>query len=275
MMEAYWRKAVLFMKSRIGSLKLLFVGNSFAEDTMEYAAEVARSLGVQRVKLGVLYVGGCSIDMHYDHAVQDLAVYKYSVNEGEGWSSTLEYKISDAVKSDDWDWIAIQHGTKGDSRYTSRECYHNLTPLIEYLKALAPSRTRIAFNLTWLGESTRQHHEIISYGGNMALMREKLEEVTREMVVANPLIDLLVPTGTAIENARTSRIGLLTRDCYHLSVDKGRYIAALAFISTITGIDAQEIDWAPQNVDEYAIKVAIESVKNAQRCPLGVTSSAL
>ena len=263
------------MDNKTKSLKILFVGNSFAMDTMEHAANVAHSLGISNIKFGTLFVGGCSIDMHYNHATQDLAVYTYHVNEGDGWSSTPEYKISDAVKSDDWDWIAIQHGTSGTSRYTSRECYEKLTPLVDYLKELAPSHTKFAFNLTWLGESTYQHHEILSYGGNMALMREKLVEVTKEMVFNNPKIDLLVPTGTAIENARTSKIGLLTRDCYHLSMDKGRFIAALTFISTVAGIDASKIEWTPDNVDEYALKVAIESVKNAQKYPFVITKASI
>ena len=133
--------------------------------------------------------------------------------------------------------------------------------------------TKIAFNLTWLGEHTYRHHEIISYGGDMVLMRKKLEEITKDVILTNPLIDLLVPTGTAIENARTSGIGLLTRDCYHLSADKGRFIAALTFISTVTGISAENISWAPEGVDEYALKVAIESATNAQKHPLQVTKS--
>ena len=263
------------MDNKMDALKILFVGNSFAVDTMEHAANIAHSFGVSKVKFGTLFVGGCSIEMHYNHAVEDCAAYTYYVNEGDGWSSTPEYKISDAVKSDDWDWIAIQHGTKGTARYTSCECYEKLAPLVDYLKALAPTHTKIAFNLTWLGESTRQHHEIISYGGNMALMRENLVKVTKEMVLSLPSIDLLVPTGTAIENARTSNIGLLTRDCYHLSVDKGRFIAGLAFISTITGIDASKIEWTPDNVDEYAWRVAIESVKNAQKYPFNITKSSI
>lgn len=257
------------------TLKVLFVGNSFAVDTMEHAANIARSLGIVHVKFGTLFVGGCSIQMHYEHAMEDAGVYTYYVNEGEGWDSTPDYKISDAVKSDDWDWIAIQHGTHGTSRYTSPECYERLDALIDYLKALSPAHTKIAFNLTWLGESTRQHHEILSYEGNMALMREKLVEVTEKVIVNNPKVDLLVPTGTAIENARTSHIGLLTRDCYHLSVDKGRYIAGLTFISTITGLSADGITWKPRGVDEYARQVAIESAKNAQRLPLTITPSRL
>ena len=259
------------MDNKTNALKILFVGNSFAVDTSEHAVNVAHGLGISNIKLGTLYFGGCSLDLHYEHAMTDAAVYTYHVNEGNGWNSTPEYKISDAVKSDNWDWIAIQHGTRAGSRYTSCECYEKLSPLIDYLKKLAPSRTKIAFNLAWMGESTYQHHEIISYNGNMALMREKLIEVTKKMVVNNPNVDLLVPTGTAIENARTSNIGLLTRDCFHLSVDKGRFIAALSFISTIAGIDADKITWVPDNVDEYAKRVAIEAVKNAQKHPFDVT----
>ena len=253
-------------------LKILFVGNSFAEDTMAYAADIAFSLGVKKVKLCTLYVGGCSIEMHYKHAVEDIGAYTYYLNEGEGWSSIPYFKISDAVKSDDWDWIAIQHGTNGTSRYTSIECYEKLGPLVDHIKALAPC-AKIAFNLTWLGEATRQHHEIISYRGNMALMREKLEAVTRQVMLNNPGIDLLVPTGTAIENARTSRIGLLTRDCYHLSMDKGRYIAGLAFISTVSGIDAEKITWAPEGVGERERYIAVESAVNALADPYRITQS--
>lgn len=257
------------------SLKILFVGNSFAVDTMAHAANIALNLGVKKIKFGVIYVGGCSIDMHYEHAVGDMPVYTYHTNEGEGWSSMSEYRISDALKEDDWNWIAMQHGTYGTSRYTSSECYENLTPLIDYIKALAPEHSKIAFNLAWLGEHTRRHHEIISYQGNMTLMREKLVEVTKMMVVDNPKVDLLVPTGTAIENARTSHIGLLTRDGYHLSIDKGRYIAGLTFISTVTGLSVDNICWVPEGIDEYALKVAVEAVNNAKAYPLAITKSKL
>ena len=257
------------------SLKILFVGNSFAVDTMQHTAGVAKDLGIKNIKFGVLFVGACSIDMHYAHAMGDLPVYAYHTNTGDGWSTVDGYRISDAIKSDDWDWIAIQHGTRAPSRYTSVECYRNLTPLIRYIKELAPARTKIAFNLTWMGEHTSQHHEIVSYEGNVALMRQKLIEVTQAVVTPNPLIDLLVPTGTAVENARTSQIGLLTRDCYHLSMDKGRYIAALTFIATITGLPIDNVTWTPKGVDDYALQVAIESANNAIKAPFEITQSKL
>ena len=58
-------------------------------------------------------------------------------------------------------------------------------------------------------------------------------------------------------------------------MDKGRYIAALALISTLSGIDAANISWVPEGVNEYAKAVAIESVRNAQRAPLAITQSLL
>ena len=255
-------------------MKILFVGNSFAVDTAEHGADVARSFGMQ-IKIGVLYVGGCSIEMHYTHMTQNLPAYVYHVNEGDGWSSVPDFRIRDALRSDDLDWVVIQHGTKGTSRYTSLACYEKLSPLIDEIKGEVSAGTKIAFNLTWMGEPTYSHHEILSYDGNTNLMRERLVAVTEEAVLKNLKIDLLIPTGTAIENARTSHIGLLTRDGYHLSLDKGRYIAALTLVSTLAGLDAATGTWAPDGVDEYAKAVAVESVRNAQRFPLKVTQSAL
>ena len=60
-----------------------------------------------------------------------------------------------------------------------------------------------------------------------------------------------------------------------LSMDKGRYIAALNFISSVSGIEPEKATWVPNGVDEYARRVAIESVKNAQKAPLTITPSSL
>ena len=257
------------------SLKILVVGNSFADDTMTFAPDIALALGVKSIRFAYLYMGGCSINMHYENATGDLPSYNYYTSTGDGWHIERGYKSSDAIRSDDWDYIAIQHGTKDGSRYSSAESYEKLTPLINYIKALAP-QAKIVFNLTWVGEPTRNHHEILSYGGDVATMRRNIEKVTAQVILGNPPVDILTPTGTAIENARTSsRIGILTRDGFHLSLDKGRYIAALTFIGKITGLPLDGITWTPEGVDEYCRLVAIESAKNAIKSPLEITRSAL
>ena len=63
-------------------IKILSIGNSFSVDTMEFTAAMALSMGIKKVKLGNLYIGGCSVKRHYTNAKEDLPAYKYYTNDG-------------------------------------------------------------------------------------------------------------------------------------------------------------------------------------------------
>ena len=128
-------------------LKILSIGNSFAVDTIEYLPKITIHLGYDKVKMGNLYIGGCSINQHYDNAMNDAAYYCYYLNDGFGWEASQGYKMSDVIKSEKWDWISIQHGTGDGSRYTSEDSYVNLLPLIKYVKGIACNGVKIAFNM--------------------------------------------------------------------------------------------------------------------------------
>ena len=255
------------------SLKILCVGNSFAVDTMQYVAQIALDLGVKNVCLGNLYVGGCSIDLHWKHACGDLPAYKYYTNDGTGWQSVENYKIRDAVLSQQWDWISIQHGSKNGSTYTNPERYANLEKLAAYVRQLAGPKTKIAFNMAWAGEPDLAMPEMISFGGDQLAMYCAMTRVTREVVQPTPGIDRVSPVGTAVQNARTAGIGLLTRDKFHLSYDVGRYIAGITFLKALTGMSVDGLNWAPDGVGDRVRQVAIESANNAVRCPYAVTPS--
>jgi len=254
-------------------LKILSIGNSFAMDTMEYLTKIILRLGYDRVKLGDLYIGGCSINRHYNNAVNDAPEYRYYVNDGTGWEATQGYKMSDAITSEKWDWISIQHGTGDGSRYTSEESYEKLLPLIEYVRGLAWQGVKIAFNMAWVGEPYHHHPELASYNGDQLLMYEKLTDLTKRIILPMKQIDCVSPTGTAVQNARTSKLETISRDGYHLTYDTGRYLAGLTFFKALTGTDVSGIEWAPIGVDEYAKKVVIESVENAFLKPFEVTQS--
>ena len=198
-------------------LKILFIGNSFSDDTTYYAPDVALHMGAERVKICNLYVGGCSIDLHLQHFENDMPVYAYRVNEGAGWNTTPEYKISDAVKSEHWDYIAIQAGTKDGCWYTEEKTYANLEKLVKGVKAITNKDAKIAFNMTWIGEPDFPKPEIEAHNGDQFLMHRKVADIMKNIVSQIPEIDCVIPTGTAVQNARTSTLGKLTRDGYHLN----------------------------------------------------------
>lgn len=82
------------------------------------------------------------------------------------------------------------------------------------------------------------------------------------------------PTGTAIQNARSSYVGdRLTRDGYHLTYDLGRYVAGLTFIGQLTGLSIENVTYLPDGVDENLRAVAIESATNAIKTPTKQTES--
>ena len=261
----------IFMENK--ELKILTVGNSFGIDTSEYVSDIALSLGLKRVKICVLYIGGCSLNRHYENAQNDLPAYRYYENTGEGWNYVDGMRISEAVKAEKWDYISIQHGTGDGSRYTLPESYANLESLITYIKAIAPQKTKIAFNMAWVMESYSTHPEICSYGGNQMMMYSKLAELTSTVVRDAKGLDIISPAGTAIQNARqTVLFDRLSRDGFHLSFEIGRYIAGLTFFKALTGIEIDDVSWMPNGVTEKERKIAIRCANQAIVSPFEVSS---
>lgn len=254
-------------------LKILTVGNSFGEDTSHHLPDVARSLGYENVKICVLYIGGCSLNRHCKNVEGDLPSYTYYVNEGRGWETVGGKRISEAVSEDDWDYIAIQHGTGDGSRYTLPESYQRLEPLIAYIKSIAPQKTRIAFNMAWVMASDSSHPEIRSYGGDQLLMYSKLAALTGTVVKDTKGLDIVSPTGTAVQNARTTKLSdtHLMRDGFHLSYGLGRYIASLTFIKVLTGVSIDGITWKSDEVDDQSKAIAIAAANAAVASPFEIT----
>ena len=253
------------------SLKILSVGNSFAEDTSEYAPSIALDLGFKNVHIGTLYIGGCSVNRHYSNAQANANAYEFLENNGDGWRRTPNVSIEEAIRSDDWDFISIQHGTGDGSRYTLAQSYDNLDALVEYILGIASPTAKIVFNMAWVMEPDGTHPEIRSYNGDQLKMYENLVDVT-ERVVMSKGIDIISPAGTAVQNARaTEKLGCLCRDGFHLSYDKGRYIAALTFIGALTNMDISGVTYAPDGIGDSERKMLIECAEKAIENPFKIT----
>lgn len=58
------------------SLKILCIGNSFSVDTMQYVPNICANLGIKKIHLGNLYIGGCSINRHWENVKNNAKAYK-------------------------------------------------------------------------------------------------------------------------------------------------------------------------------------------------------
>ena len=253
-----------------GILKILTIGNSFSDDTMQYVYKIAKSAGVSKIKLGNLYIGGCTLDMHAANARGNKAAYEYRTNFADTWHTTADYKMKDAITSENWDFISLQQAS-GSSGISST--YSQLDYLTDYVRSLAPNAT-LVWNMTWAYQQDSTHGEFYKYESDQIKMYRSILSAVDSEVLTKEEIAHVVPNGTAIQNARTSYVGdTLTRDGYHLSTDLGRYIAGLTFFYQLTGISIENITFMPDGVDSDLQKIAVESAINAVKSPYEITVS--
>lgn len=252
------------------ALRVLFIGNSFSDDTMEFVTSIAKSSGYEDIMLGNLYVGACSINMHLKNATENAPVYLFRTNSGDGWRYEPSFSIREALESNRWDWVSILSGTGDGSRKTEKESYSRLPELIAFVKSVV-GEVKIAYNMAWLGLSTHSHPETISYDGNIMLMYDKMTAVMRDYVSKMEGVTTVIATGTAIENAIALGLSSLYRDGYHLSMGLGRFIAGLCFFAAITGEDVNAVTYAPHGVSENEIRIAKISAANAVKNPYRIT----
>lgn len=247
-------------------MKILAIGNSFSDDSMEYLGELLKNIGEREIVLGNLYIGGCSINRHLECLKENLPEYEYRTNDGNGWKTTFSYKSADALQSQNWDIVVMQQYS-GESGVPAS--YEKLPYLLSLVKKFTPN-AKFVWNMTWAYQSDATHPAFAIYGNDQKRMYEKIVETVREMIVKEKSFLHVIPTGTAIQNVRAVYGDTITRDGFHLSFDFGRYIAGLTWLKVLTAVDLEKVSYRPQGVDKAMQTIAIRAVENAVKNPFCV-----
>ena len=252
-------------------MKVLAIGNSFSDDSMEYLYPVLKALGVEDISLGNLYIGGCEVHRHVDNLRNDAPLYEYRTNTDNEWKNELEYHLKDGVEQQEWDFISMQQGSHDSGL---KETYALLPELIEFVRA-RQGKAKFIWNMTWAYQQDSTHFGFANYQNDQKTMYNAILDAVQSCVLPTGAFATVFPVGTAVQNARTSYLGdTLTRDGFHLSIPYGRYMAALVWGRVLTGKSVVGIDYAPEGVTEEMKAIAIESVENAVKAPFEVTQSA-
>ena len=252
-------------------MKILAIGNSFSDDSMEYLYPVLQALGVEDVSLGNLYIGGCSLKQHVENMQNAVPAYEYRTNTENQWETTFAHSLNVAVCSQEWDVISMQQASHESGM---KDSYQSLEKLIDFVRSNTKKETKLAWNMTWAYQEDSTHEGFKTYGCEQKTMYYAILEAVKRCVIPTEEFVFLFPVGTAIQNARTSYLGdTLTRDGFHLSIPFGRYIAALTWARVLTGKTVRNISYAPNGIGEKMKFLAIESVENAVKSPFEITQS--
>lgn len=83
--------------------------------------------------------------------------------------------------------------------------------------------------------------------------------------------DILVPSGTAIQNARTKLGDVLCRDGYHLDLNIGRYIASCTWYEAIFKQTVVGNAYRPEKVTEEQAAIGQQAAHEAVKKPFKVS----
>lgn len=256
-------------------LKILAIGNSFSVDGMEYLYHIARDAGVKKLILGNLYYPSCTVQMHLENVENNNAVYTYYKNTGGVWDSRDKVGIEEAVVEENWDFIILQQGSGSSG---SPETYDDVQLLLEKVKVLCRNpQVVFGWNMTWAYQKGCTHPAFKQFQNNQMSMYKAIVNSVQEKILPDKEISFLIPSGTTIQNARTSFLGdTLNRDGYHLTYTEGRYLSGLTWFAAITEIDLREFDkplGRVKGVPDSEWSMLTESVMNAVKTPFSITES--
>ena len=264
------------------TLKMLCITSSFGLNTTQFLYDIAKDQGAENVVIGRLYYSGCKLVQHVEFAKTNAPNYEYTKNSTGEWVKKTGIPLIYGLQDEDWDIIFMQQGAHHAGMVQTYKDY--IDQLMEYVQANKTNpNARFIWNMTWAFQQDADNATFMeSYQGDQMTMYNMILETTKEKVVPRTDFAAIIPSGTAVQNARTSYFGdTLTKDTLHLN-NLGRVIAGYTAWCTLTGLPLTEINLPPMN--SYDLKepvvltdadkaVIIEAVNNAIANPWEVTPS--
>ncbi len=260
-------------KTEPTSLKVLAIGNSFSDDALQYLYRIAADCGVQEIVVANLYIGGCTLKTHIAKARSDAADYTYRENSTGTWKSEDKCTMAKGIAKHDWDLISLQQASGSSGMADTYN--EDLTDLIAYVRQQPNGKdARLVWHMTWAYQGDSDHGEFSKYGKDQMTMYRQICEAVQQKVVPTGAFEMVIPSGTAIQNLRTSFFGdTLTRDGYHLTLDIGRFTAGLTWAHAL-GLPLSRVHTMPDGVPSEYLLVLRDAVEKALATPYDVTASA-
>ena len=259
------------------SFKILSIGNSFSEDAHRYLYEIAKSYGIpsENIVIANMYIGGAPLSTHVSNMTSNAFVYEYQLYKRDQFTRTSNISLQQAIAVEDWDVVTFQQVSNNSGLPETYSNYVN--QLISFVDQYATNpNVEMMWHMTWAYQQNSSHSGFVNYERDQMTMYQAIVDTIGQKIYPLTQIQKVIPSGTAIQNARTSYIGdLFTRDGYHLSDPLGRYIAGLTFFKTITDfeVSSQTIAYKPQGISDHLQGLSMEAANLAYANRYQVTNS--
>ena len=256
------------------SVKILAIGNSFSMDAVEHLWGICKDGGAEEIIIANLYIGGCTLDTHWNNIQNNKTAYTYYKTTDGIWKQTASTSLATGLADEDWDIITVQQASGSSGKPAT---YGNLTNILNYINDNKTNRNaKVYWHMTWAYQSDSTHVSFPNYDSNQQTMYNAIVSTVQSTILPYDTFSGIIPTGTAVQNLRSSYLGdTLTRDGYHLNYGVGRYLAGMSWYAYLAGGDVDAVDWVPAEYPEIEkhLPAIREAVKNAIATPFAPTNS--
>ena len=208
-------------------LRVLAIGNSFSSDALCFVSEILSNLGVDTDSYSAY---GASHNAATLEHWCEVATQKTTVELTHFGGAKMEVEIGtlQEILAQQWDVIILLQYSYDAIKYdTYNPWLHQLIDLIQ--QHCTNPKVTLAWHMPWSYDDTF----ITDYTN---YERWLLITLAVQEMMWNDGIDVIIPVGTAIQNARTTSLNAesqLTSDGWHLDHGIGRYIAACTLVQAI------------------------------------------
>ncbi|MBQ0136747.1 MAG: DUF4886 domain-containing protein [Bacteroidales bacterium] len=257
------------------TVRILGIGNSFTMDALQqHMMPIVIGQGKKAI-VGYPYRGGTWQSEHatfYETNAKKYNYYKFDPEGNMSSTGSNSATLRGAIEDEPWDYVYIQ--SDHDSAGIVKSYIPHIKTLIADIKASCSNPyVKIGMYMTWAYDSTSTYKAFDLYGKDTQVMYDSIVNATKAIMKYTGIDTIMViPAGTAIQNARTSYVGhTLNRDGYHLDYNYGRYIASLCWYNRIFGTEPKDIIYQPTTLDDYCSNMCRAAAQAAIEHPFNVT----
>ncbi|TWT92223.1 DUF4886 domain-containing protein [Neorhodopirellula pilleata] len=182
------------------TIRLLTIGNSFAENALTYLPSLVESAG-HKLVVGRANLGGCTLERHWKHAQQFEA--DPDGKEGSPYGGG-KYSLKDLLTKDRWDFITIQQVSYTSHDLQTYQPFAN--NLHRYIREHAPDATILVHQI-WAYRSDDPRFQTSNEGKEPhthAVMYDQVRDAYRAL--AKKLNLNVLPSGDAMFRADTDPV---------------------------------------------------------------------
>lgn len=189
------------------TLKVLSIGSSFGQDCTVYAPWLIEEMDSSvSVISGIVYMSGGSIDRFNAWFDNDTALNYYKREEGaDAWASGVQKTLKQVLDDEEWDIILVNQSAANGGDWTT---FSNLEAYLEKI-------------VTYIGHPVKLGYLMpqVALGASNPYTYSDLIDCAQKAFNGS-IVSFVIPSGTAIENARNTSLNSIGDRPGGLSADE-------------------------------------------------------